>query len=201
MTIKYDLYEIPVNGEEDEESVKLYPRVLTKGTIDTERLAKRIEESTSMTVGDVLSVLSSLGYLVSDYLAEGYQIYIEGLGYFRISATSPLVSSPKEIRAESIKFKTIKFRPEQSVKKKLARVKFIRSEIKNHSVKLSDEAIEEILTDYFSSHSYITRAEFQNECGFTKTTALKKLNNLIRKKKLKKTGLYSFPIYEPGEEW
>lgn len=200
MPIRYDFYESPVPDSSERET-RLHARVISTDTVDTEYLAGIIEQGTSMTVGDVKSVITSLTYQIIEHLLEGNRVYINGLGYLSLTLSCPLVSSDKEIRAESIKFKSVKFRPDVSMKSRLEGAEFKRVKVKNHSAKLSEDEIDEILRTHFKARPYISRSEFQGLCGFTRTSALRKINELIGKGKLKLGGLEYFPVYEPGEEY
>ncbi|MCD7972300.1 MAG: hypothetical protein LUG18_06485 [Candidatus Azobacteroides sp.] len=57
--------------------------------------------------------------------------------------------------------------------------------------------MKEKLASYFLEHPFITRAEFQKLCGYTKNMALQKLNEMIKEGKLKKEGINRFPVYAP----
>ena len=61
-----------------------------------------------MVVGIVQAITTTLG----DWLAKGYTVEIEGLGFFSttLKCTHPVMNK-KEVRAESVKMSTVKFRP------------------------------------------------------------------------------------------
>jgi len=199
MAIKYDLYQIPSQTGE-EEKARLHARVVTKDTVSTEKLAKQIEYSSSLTESDVRAVVSSLSNRILAALAQGSRVHIEGLGYFQLGITCTDQINKKEARAHMVKFKTIHFLPEKSVKEKFRNVKFERSTLKIHSRNNSLQEIEEILKAYFTQHDFISRASFQDICGLTKSTALNRINQLIEKGKLTKVGIHRFPLYRWVEE-
>ena len=62
----------------------------------------------AMVVGIVQAITTTLG----DWLAKGYTVEIEGLGFFSttLKCTHPVMNK-KEVRAESVKMSTVKFRP------------------------------------------------------------------------------------------
>ncbi len=67
MTSKDDL------TEGDGELQPLYPRIVNKGTIDTERLVSDISRMSSFSPGDINGLLAAIEDRVSYYLSEGHQ--------------------------------------------------------------------------------------------------------------------------------
>ncbi|MCD7972956.1 MAG: HU family DNA-binding protein [Candidatus Azobacteroides sp.] len=199
MKTKYDVYEIP-NSAERKDKKLYYVRLVPIGTVNTQMLAERIEYGTSLTRTDVTSVLSSLSYQIERALKNGERVHLEGLGYFQMKITSTAVESPEKMRAENVRFKSIAFLPEKSLKRKFAATKFMRTKRKSHSKNQTNEIIEEKLKAYFQETPFITRAEFEKLCGLTKGTALNKLNALLKEGKLKRKGIYRFPVYMPDKK-
>ncbi|MCD7971221.1 MAG: DNA-binding protein [Candidatus Azobacteroides sp.] len=196
MKAKYDVYEMPTAGKEKEKK-QYYARLVPSGTLDIKQLAEKLQYGRSITLVEIQGVLAGLVHELEIALQQGERIHLDGLGYFQMKISSEPVEDPEKMRAEYVRFKSIAFLPEKSLKKKLAGTKFIRSQRKNHSQTYSGEAMEEKLTAYFREHPFITRAEFQKLCGYTKSMALVKLNAMIKEGKLKKEGLYRFPVYAP----
>jgi len=193
MNVKYDVYKTP--SEEGKESY--HARVVPAGTVTTEDLAENIEFSTTLTKGDVVAVLSSLGYLIGKSLSEGKRVHIDGLGFFQMIVASKQVEDPEKMRGEYVRFKSIDFRSDKKMKKNMGKIKFTRIQKKNHSFHQTDENIEEKLSDYFRDNVYITRSAFQEMFGFTRITAQRRINDLILKGILKREGKSNFPIYIP----
>lgn len=200
MSAEYDFYKNPIPKGSNRKP-RLHARIVPNGTITTEMLSEEIHDACSLTTGDVEATINMLGKMIVRNLKKGKRIHIKGLGYFEMTLQCPPVKDPKEIRAESIQFKSLAFRPEVALKKELSTTRFVRATIKRHSKERSANKIDELLTQYFTKHDYITRQEFQQFCGFTKGTANRRLSELIKAKKLKKEGLYRFPIYVPETGW
>lgn len=198
MKIKYDVYEMP--SADNSEQVRLHARIINKGIVTTDKLAKEIEYSTSLTEGDVLSVISSLSYKIVEKLMEGNRIHLEGLGYFQLSITSLPLENGQKMRAEHVKVRSINFRPEKKIKNILSNASFERVKYNMHSFKHSQQEIVEVLLHYLEEHQYITRAEFQTLCNLTKGKALQLLNGLIKEGMLAKEGVKGSPIYKLKEE-
>ena len=81
MAIQFELYKTP--HPKDEENKETYhARVVNFQHIDTDYLAKEIQMATSLTEGDVKSVLESLSHFMSYRLREGESVHLDGIGYF-----------------------------------------------------------------------------------------------------------------------
>lgn len=196
MSAKYDFYKNPIPKGSNRKP-RLHARIVTYGTTTTEKLAKDIHARCSLSTADVMAALVSLSEVIIERLKEGERIHIKGLGYLQMTVQCPPVKTSKEIRAESIKFKSVAFRPEAELKKELKNTEFVRATLKNHSNTYSEIEVDGLLTGFFMDNEYITRREFQELCGFTKGTATRRLAAMIEKGKLKKEGLNRFPVYAP----
>ena len=110
MAARYDFREVPSKKENGEEP-KLYPHIISSGTIRTRTILEEISEASTFTVGDLEGVLCALTEKISKYLVDGYHVELGKIGYFSASlkATHP-VKDKKEIRAQSIYFDNINFR-------------------------------------------------------------------------------------------
>ena len=110
MAARYDFREVPSKKENGEEP-KLYPHIISSGTIRTRTILEEISEASTFTVGDLEGVLCALTEKISKYLVDGYQEELGKIGYFSASlkATHP-VKDKKEIRAQSIYFDYNNFR-------------------------------------------------------------------------------------------
>ena len=66
MAADYDFRRKP-NEKGDEELQPLYPRIVSKGTIDCKRLFREISEASTFTEGDLAGIMVSLQEKVSYY--------------------------------------------------------------------------------------------------------------------------------------
>ncbi|TGY00566.1 DNA-binding protein [Bacteroides acidifaciens] len=166
--------------------------------MDTDYLAKEIQIATSLTVGDVKSVLDSLSHFMGDRLREGESVHLDGIGYFQIKLNSKEpITSPK-LKASQIKLKAnINFKADAKLKKSVSVVHLERSKLKPHSASRSNEEIDKLLANYFSNNPILTRSDFQRLCGFTPTTAARHIKRLKEEMKLKNINTYYNPIYMP----
>ena len=184
MAVQYDFYKNP-SPKENEGQTCYHARVVPYGTTDTVALAERIHSRCTVTPADVKAVLTSLSDVVIDELKAGNRVHIDGLGYLQITLECPTVQSPKEVRAESIRFKSIAFRPEAELKKRLCTTKF--------------ERISAMLASFFATHTYMSRSDFQSLCGYTRPTANRRLKELRESGKLQIVGTRRSSLYVKGE--
>ena len=197
MAIQFELYKTP--RPKDEEGKETYhARVVNFQHIDTDYLAKEIQIATSLTEGDVKSVLDSLRHFMGDRLREGESVHLDGIGYFQIKLNSKEpITSPK-LKANQIKLKAnISFKADIKLKKSVSVVHLERSKLKPHSASRSNEEVDKLLTNYFNNNPILTRSDFQRLCGFTPTTAARHIKRLKEEKKLKNIHTYYNPIYMP----
>lgn len=110
-----------------------YAQVVTKGTIDTKTLCKHITNSCSLTNADMVAAIISLAQNMTEYLLDGYNVNIDGIGTFSLSAESKIVDKHEEIHAQSVQVKNINFRPAVSMKKAMLEAKFEREKSDNKS--------------------------------------------------------------------
>lgn len=194
MAIKYDFYRTPSPNAENEQP-KLHPRVISGNTVNTDKMARLIEHSSSLTEGDAKAALNALCRIMTNELQAGNRVHLDGLGYFYLTLTAPPVESEKEIRAESVKVKSIAFLPEITFKQQFDRVTIRRTKRKNHSQLLSNTDLDKILTAYFKENPYISRKTFQEICGLTKSTTTRRIKKLTEEGKLK-VSRHSRYLYE-----
>ena len=199
LSVQYDFYKNP-SPKDSKKRVRYHARVVPYGTVDTNKLAQRIHSRCTVTPADVKAVLSSLSDVVIEELKDGNRIHIEGLGYLQITLECPPIQSTKEIRAESIRFKSVAFRSEAELRKRLRIARFERAPRKNHSSGLvAGERLDALLAGYFATHDHITRIGFQTLYGFTRTTANRRLKELRETGKIDYLGAARASIYIVGK--
>ena len=178
MAIQFELYKTP--RPKDEEGKEMYhARVVNFQHIDTDYLAKEIQIATSLTEGDVKSVLESLSHFMGDRLREGQSVHLDGIGYFQIKLNSKEpITSPKQ-KANQMKLKAnISFKADAKLKRSVSVVHMERSKLRRHSASRSNDEIDKLLTSYFSNNPVLTRGDFQGLCNFTSTTASRHIKRL-----------------------
>ncbi|MDH6306533.1 putative histone-like DNA-binding protein [Parabacteroides sp. PF5-5] len=198
MGLYYDFYESP-SAKDTSERTRLHARVVTSGTTTTDELVETIHSNSTLTTADAKAALISFVEVMGKELSRGRRVHLEGLGYFQLTLSSPPVQSAKEVRAESVRVKSVAFRAETSFKKRFTAVELERAKTKRHSNRYSETEIDGLLTAYFHDHHHITRREFARLCGFTESTAKRRLQALLAAGKLRNAGYRNFSLYEPVE--
>lgn len=199
MPVNYDFYENPKLPGSTKRT-RYHARVITKGTVSSEQLAEEIHERCSLSTADVAAALLALSQITAEKLKDGYNVHIEGIGHLQLTLQCPPIQSPKKIRAESIHFKSIAFRPSASLKRKLQATRFVRQEEKSHSKLRAEEEIDQRVADYFQKHETLTRAQFQSLCGLTYTTAVRHLKRLRETGKIINIASPRHPLYRRGDD-
>lgn len=197
MAVKYDFFKVPDLVCEGKEQYSA--RTILSGEIDLEGIADIVASRSTVKQADVLGAWKGMLQVIEEELKNGKRVRLDGLCCLNLSAHSPMVSSVREIRAESIHFKDIVYRTERGLKKHLSGVKFERSGA-CHSSGISGEKIDQLMHEHFQSNAYITRKDFARLCKLSSSTAIRKLNLLIGDGKLSRldnnrSGFY-FPV--PG---
>lgn len=198
MAILFDWYELPEPKDKQREEKILHPRIRLNGSTTTDELRRRIQERSSLTETDVSAVLDALSHVMGEDLAEGRQVHLDGIGYFHpvLTSTEPVTAATKR-KTTKIKLKGIKFRADQVLKNEIGAIKVKPLGLNEHSQKLSDKEIDRRLTDYFSTHQFLTRESFQVLCGMMRSTAQLHIRLLRSEGKLENAGKLNQPIYVP----
>lgn len=197
MALKYEFYHNPNN--EDSKNKKFHARIVPNGRISTDRLAQEIQKESSLTVADVKSVLIALADKMAEHLGEGHKVYLEGIGYFQVNLhCKEEVDTNHGVRSEIVEFKSVSFRADADLKKSLKKEKIQRSRNKPHSMPMTEEEIDEKLTEHFAKNPILTRRDFEFQCMQVRTTACRILRKLVEAGKLKNISTTHNPVYVPN---
>ena len=197
MSANYDFYQNPkLPGSK--KKARYHARIVPSGTISTEKLAEEIQNRCSLSTADVKAALVALADIMAEKLRDGYSVHLDGIGYLQMTLKCPPVKSPKEVRAESIQFKSVAFRPAARMKHLLQRTDFVRQKDKSHSKAYTDTQIDEMVAAYFEEKETLTRSQFQEYCGLTYSTAVRHLKRLRDEKKIVNIASLKHPLYRKG---
>ena len=132
-------------------------------------------------------------------MREGKEVHIEGIGYFfpTLAATGKVPRNTPH-KTNKVTFKTVRFRPDTSLKGHFVGVRASQSKYVRHSEKVSGVEIDMMLKEYFAGHQMMTRRDFQEICGLARTTAKTHLVRLRGDGKLVNTGLRNQPMHVPA---
>lgn len=92
-----------------------YPRSVIVGKpVDTDQVADKLAELSTVTRGDTYAVLKNLGKVLATYMTNGRSVKLEGIGTFYYSAISRGngVETPEEVTAKQITATRVRFIPE-----------------------------------------------------------------------------------------
>lgn len=196
MPAKYDFYLTP-QPKEKQQKVRYHARVVVDETLTNKDIATEISKRCTINKAEAMAVMDEMQEIFRQMLAKGHAIKLEGIGTFRISAKSPSVRSKNEIRAESIKFGGVVFRPEKKLLRRLSGTKFQKVTNSQTSIEISDIEIDGLLTEHFKDHPYITTKEMQYLCGLSNHTALRRLKERVKAGKLTHPGHLRSAFYFP----
>ena len=198
MALKYEFYTNPNCAITKKR--RYHARVVPNGSVSTDRIAQEIQKECSLTVADVKSVLIALADKLSEHLGEGRKVYLEGIGYFQVNLKcKEEVRGTHAIRSENVEFKSVSYRADNELKKHLRNQKIQRSLKKVHSITMTEEEIDQALTEYFKTHETLTRHQFQTLCSQLKSTAHRILLKLVKDGKLRNVGTPHSPVYMPTD--
>lgn len=199
MAILFDWYEDPKPSDKEQGEKTLHPRLKYNGSIGTDLLRQRIQERCSLTATDVTAVLDALSHIMGQELADGKQVHLDGIGYFRpcLTSTEPVTIDTKR-KATKVKLKSILFRADQTLKNEfgILKVKSLKGGLDFSQP--TNEEIDRRLKKYFQTHQFMRRYDFQNLCGMARSTAMRHIRRLRDEGKLKNEGGVMQPIYVPG---
>ena len=196
MAALYDLFRTP--QPKDKKKVRYHARSVVTGKVDTHDLVRIIAQRSAFKEGVVTGVLVSLEDVLSELLADGKSVQLDGVGAFRISAKSPSVRDRHEIRSESIEFKGVVYKADKKLLRKLSATKFWRTKDSHCSEDISEIEIDGVLTEFFKDHDFITTKELEQLCGLSNATALRRLKDRVNEGKLTHPGHLRAPFYFPA---
>lgn len=109
------------NPQDQAAPAKYYPQVITWGKpVTLGALAYKMSYASSLTLGDIKSVLANLVATMRAELFAGHAVNIEDFGVFSLAATTEGSEKREDCQADKIKSLRIVFRASSSVRPNLA---------------------------------------------------------------------------------
>ena len=196
MAIEYDFYRNP--NSQGTNKKRYHARVVSSHRVSTDQLAKEIQKECTLTTADIKAVLMTLGDKLAHYLGEGSKVHLEGIGYFQVNLKcKEEVRTTNAVRSENVEFKSVSYRADNELKKHLRNQKIRRSQTRIHSLEMTEEEIDQKLTDYFKTNDTLTRSQFEVLCTQVKSTAHRILLKLVKDGKLRNVATSHNPVYMP----
>ena len=183
MDALYDFLPAPPSNT-DENSQRLYPRIVSKGTVTFKDLTEKIANHSGLSKGTILAVMDEIEYWTSQLLSDGYRVQIGNIGTASVSLKANTeVYDPSDIHAQSIQFGKIRL----TASKKFAKQCYgnvLRApagqKIQRNPKAYSEEERLNLLLSYLEDHVYITLKTYGELIGLPKTTAWRDLNKWVK---------------------
>ena len=196
MSIKYEIQ--PIKNSQGTGEERHFARIYERTPMSANELENSIQDSCTLTKGDVEATLSALRDIMIRELSQGNRFYIPSIGYFSLSVDldMPEGKSIDKVRGDYITVRNIKFRPDASVLEKVRNsVRFERANFSTQSKSVTEETMQKKIKDYISANGYINRSAMEDLLGLRRTAALKWLKHFTGKGILRKEGPHNSPVY------
>lgn len=196
MAINYDWYKNPKITEE-EGIIKFHPRIHYNGSTTTAEMRRYIQNSCSLTEGDVDAVLSALSHFVSQELSDGKSVHLDGIGYLSpVLGCTETVTSTTKNKHMKVKLKRIRFRPDKIFMRRMGGINITCIRQNDPLAKrLTDEEIEQKVRSYLQKHDFLQRRDLETLCSLSTSTAKRHLNRLCKTGVLVNRGMRNQPLY------
>lgn len=201
MSAFYDLFENPP-APNAEEQLSLHARIVSKGTVDKEEFLDRVHKFTGISRGLLSGAMEAFANEARDLLADGWSVEIGDLGFLSTSLQCPSVSDKKEIRANSVKLKSINFRASRYFKKEVGhnmRLKRDESSTQSQKSSISREVCILRLNKHLENHPFISRTQYCRLTGRNRNRAIEELNAFVEENKIQRYGAGKLTVYIKGE--
>ena len=159
----------------------LYAQAVTAGTITSEELLELVSKRIGFGKGEITGVLTSVFDTVTDWINQGFSVEVGEFGFFTGKVKgSRTVKKKTDIRAQSIRFNDVNFRPSAVFKKaldgELSRVPTIGF---RQSSELSMDELKKRLMAYLDNHAFINRVTYSELTGRLKWKASQDLKTFV----------------------
>ncbi len=152
---RYKLVRTP-NPKNDGKIMPYHARNVAYGTVGLNEMCDRIADSSSFSSGVVKGVIQMIQDVIVNELRFGNNVELDGIGTFSLSLKCPPVMNKKEIRAESIDFKTVNFRPSSQLCGRLKALPLYKEPEEKGKESYSPEERRERMLDYFKKRERLT---------------------------------------------
>ena len=184
------------------EEVSYFPRLKGNGSVDIDTLSKQaVKHQTVFSRGELLAAFDHLQHEMTDALAFGKAVKIPGFGTFRlVIEANGKVSAKQRSRKDAVRLKTVSFTPDDDFLQSLGQLCFRSSNKRERQSSYNKEEMKARLTDYLAQHSTITCPEFAELFLLGRSTANKRVKELLDEGFLVRTGTgryFSYSLSSP----
>lgn len=179
----YDLKKKPALTTKEGEKEVLYVQAITAGTIPSDQFLELVSKRFGFRKGEIEGVLMSVFDTAADWINQGFSVEVGEFGFFTGKVKGErLVEKKTDIRAQSICFNDVNFRPSIKFKKalsgELSRVPTIKFQ---QSSSLDMEELEKRLMNYLNNNPFINRVTYSELTGRLKWKAAQDLKFFVEK--------------------
>ncbi|NDV59432.1 HU family DNA-binding protein [Bacteroides sp. 519] len=178
----YDLKKKPSLTTKEGEKEVFYPQMVTVGTLPADDVVKIAAQHTGFSQADIQGVLLALFDTTTTWINRGYRVELGEFGYFTGKIKGRLVEKKTDIRAPSIRFNNVNFRPSNNFKKALnGELQRVPSIGFQQSTNYNMEELEQMLMNYLDKNNFISVANYTRLTGRLKWKATKDLTFFVKK--------------------
>lgn len=117
MSVIYKIIQLSSNPFDKTSPKRYYPRAITLGqSVNLRFLTDRISGNSSLSKGDVLSVIQNFVEELKEQLLEGKSVNVAGLGVFKLSLKSKGEDKAEEVKAKSVRSVRICFQASKDLR-------------------------------------------------------------------------------------
>ena len=117
MSVIYKVVTRPTDPRVPNSPKRFYPHLITLGqSVSLKYLAEKMRDRSSLSVGDIKSVIQNFVDKMKEQLLEGKSVNIEGLGVFMLAARSKGADLAKDITAKSVESVRIFFQANKELR-------------------------------------------------------------------------------------
>lgn len=117
MSVIYKVITRPADPRIPNSPKRYYPHLITLGqSVNLKYLAQKMQDRSSLSVGDIKSVIQNFVEKMKEQLLEGKSVNIEGLGVFMLTACSKGADLAKDVNAKCIESVRIFFQANKELR-------------------------------------------------------------------------------------
>ena len=172
MSIKYEIHSIKNSQGTGEE--RNFARIFEHEPMTAEQLKSHIQDSCSLTKGDIEATLSALREHMIHELSHGNRFYIPSIGYFSLSVDLDMPEDKPidKVRGDYISVRNIKFRPDAAMLQEIkSNVRFERADFSSKSSKYTEEEMLSKIKAFLATNVYLGNPNRRKTSSNTAPTA------------------------------
>lgn len=196
MNIKYEIHTLKNAGGEGVE--RKYVVLRHYKPLSENEMEQRIQNSCTLTAGDVKAVLSELRAIAVEQLREGNRFCIPGIGWLSLTTRLDKKAQKKgyKITGKDIYPKAIQLDTDgKFFNDVVSGIGFEKSQYSTRSQAYSEEDLWKKIAAYLSKKGFISSPLLQREFGLSRYYADKWISIFLKKGKIHKTGTAHNIIY------